>query len=142
LPTGEARVESKLQGNTALIVLLLLGVTLNSGSAWAQKVILLCSGTFQTPGLDAAPTNETIVVDYGLRTVNGPLGSPYSFTSLDETKIEFSTSYLVPDNAPIIAVGKIDRVSGDATIMVREQNPPEPLWIVYALSCHPALPAF
>jgi hypothetical protein len=135
-------VRSRVRGVAALNVLLSLVMMFNSGSALAQKVSLLCSGTFQSPDVAASPTNETIVVDYGLRVVNGPLGSPYSFTSLGETKIEFSTSYLTSDNTPMIAGGKIDRVSGDTTIMIREQNPSQPFWIFYALSCHPARPAF
>jgi hypothetical protein len=125
-----------------MIVFVLSAVASNSGSALAQKVTLLCSGTFQSPGVAAAPTNETITVDYGLRRVSGPIGSPYSFTSLGETKIEFSTSYLTPDNTPMIAGGKMDRLSGDTTIMIREQKPSQPFWIFYALSCHPARPAF
>lgn len=132
----------RLRCVAALNVLLFLAMTFNSGSALAQKATLLCSGTFQSPGVAASPTNETIVVDYGLRIVNGPIGSPYSFTSLGETKIEFSTSYLTPDNTPMIAGGKMDRVSGDTTIMIKEQNPSQPFWIFYALSCHPARPAF
>jgi hypothetical protein len=120
----------------------LLAVALNSGPALAQKVTLLCSGTLQSPGVAAFPTNETIIVDYGSRSVSGPIGSPYSFTSLAETKIEFSTSYLTPDNTPMIAGGKMDRVSGDTTIMIKEQKPSQPFWIFYALSCHPARPAF
>lgn len=135
-------MRSRLQGVAALIVFLLLAVTLNSGSALAQKVTLLCSGTFQSPGAAPLPTNETIVVDYGLRTVNGPLGASYSFTSLGETKIEFSTSYRTADNTPMTAGGKMDRVSGDTTIMIREQKPSQPFWIFYSLSCHPARPAF
>jgi hypothetical protein len=125
-----------------VVVLVLSAVALNSRSALAQKVTLLCSGTFQTPGLTPSPTNESIIVDYGLRRVSGPIGSPYLFTSLGETNIEFSTSYLTPDNTPMIAGGKMDRVSGDTTIMIREQKSSQPFWIFYALSCHPARPAF
>ena len=126
----------------SLIVLVLLAMTFSCGSALAQKVTLLCSGTFQSPGVAASPTNETIVIDYGLHTVNGPIGSPYSFTSLGETKIEFSASYLTSDGSPMVAGGKIDRVSGDATITIKEQKSAQPFWIFYALSCHPARPAF
>lgn len=126
-------------GRAALLIAVL---TTNCGPALAQKVTLLCSGTLQSPDVAPGPINETIVVDYGLRTVNGPIGSPYPFTSLGETKIEFSTSFVTNDNTRMIAGGKIDRVSGDTTIMIKEQKTSQPFWIFYALSCRPSRPAF
>jgi hypothetical protein len=137
-PGGQMRIAIRLS------VCLLL-CTLNSRVAsTAQTVTLLCSGTFQAVEFygPVTPTKETIIVDYGLRTVSGTPGSPYPFTSLSETKIEFSNSYVAKTNIPMIAGGKIDRVSGDTTIIVRRQDQPEGISIFYALSCMPARPAF
>lgn len=122
------------------IVTLLAFFSLNC-PAWAQKAILLCSGTFHTPGMPPAPTTETMVIDYGLRTVTGPIGSPYSIDALNETKIKFTASYLANDGTPMAAKGEIDRVSGHATITVKEQKP-EPFWILYAFECSPSKAAF
>jgi hypothetical protein len=110
----------------------------------AQTVTLLCPGSYQAvefhgPVMD---TKETLVVDYGLRTVSGPPGSPYPFTSLSDTKIEFSNSYIAQSNIPMVAGGKIDRVSGETTIIIRRQDQPQGISIFYALACRPARPAF
>jgi hypothetical protein len=123
----------------------LLVCALNSRPALtAQTVTLLCPGTFQAVEFygPVTPTKETIIVDYGLRTVTGLPGSPYPFTSLTETKIEFSQSYIANANIPMVAGGKIDRVSGATTIIIRRQDQPQGISLFYALSCQPARPAF
>jgi hypothetical protein len=109
----------------------------------ADRVTLLCSGTFQAVEFlqPAVPTTETIVVDYGSRVVTGPLGS-YRLTSLTETKIEFLQDYLTKNNKPMVMDGKIDRVSGETRIIVRQQEQPQGISVFYALNCQPARRAF
>lgn len=126
-----------------LIGFLLSVVTLNGGTALAQTVNLLCSGTFTSPEfyVSAMPTTETLAVDFGSRTVSGPTGT-YPFTSSNETRIEFYSAYFTKGDIPMVASGKIDRVSGETTIIVRRQNQPQGISVFYALSCHPARPAF
>ena len=116
---------------------------LNGGAASAQTVNLLCSGTYTAPEfyMPARPTTETLVVDLGSRTVKGPTGT-YPFTASTETMIEFSSAYLTKGDVPMVASGKIDRVSGETTIIVRRQNKPDGISLFYALSCRPARPAF
>jgi hypothetical protein len=133
----------RLQGVAALIVLLLSEATLNSGSALAQTVNLLCSGTFTSPEfyVKAMPTTETLIVDFESRSVKGPTGA-YPLTSSNETTIEFYSAYLTKGDMPMVASGKIDRVSGETTITIRRQNQPQGISLFYALSCRPARPAF
>jgi hypothetical protein len=140
--TGGGSMRSRLQGAAALIVLL-SALALNSGGALAQTVNLLCSGTFSAPEfyVAATPTRETIVVDFGSQTVRGPTGT-YPFASSNETRIEFYSAYLTKGDMPMVASGKIDRVSGETTITVKRQNQPQGISLFCALSCHPARPAF
>lgn len=113
-----------------------------SHSAFAQKVTLLCTGTMRTPGMERIPATESMTIDYGKRTVDGLIGAPYPIVTLSETKIEFSQTWRTQNQTPMAGNGTIDRVSGAATLWVKEQSGTEPFWIFYSFGCRPAKSAF